>query len=162
MAKELKQEVSLLIYQESELDNTTLDLINKAREIGKQARAPYSGFQVGAAILLSDGSIVLGNNQENAAYPAGLCAERVALFAAKANNPKASVSKVAIAALSMNSNELNIPAPCGSCRQVMSEYENDQKESIEVYLTGGTGDILKSNSIDNLLPFKFSSDQLRN
>ncbi|MBO3697844.1 cytidine deaminase [Roseivirga sp. E12] len=160
MAKELKREVSLLIYKESELDTTTLDLINRARSAAQNARAPYSDFQVGAALMLSDGSIVLGNNQENAAYPAGLCAERVAFFAAKANKPEASVLKVAIAAVRMDANENNIPAPCGSCRQVMSEYENDQASPIEVYLTGGSGDIMKSNSIENLLPFKFSSDQL--
>ncbi len=161
MAKELKQEVSLLIFQQSELTPQVNDLIKEARAAAKNARAPYSDFQVGAALLLSDGSIVLGNNQENAAYPSGLCAERVAFFSAKANNPAASILKVAIAALKMDANTDNIPAPCGSCRQVMSEYENDQAESIEVYLTGGSGDILMSRSIDNLLPFKFSADQLR-
>lgn len=160
MAKEIRREVSLLLYSASELNPQVLDLINQAKQAAQKARAPYSDFQVGAALLLSDGTIVLGNNQENAAYPAGLCAERVAFFAAKANKPDARISKVAIVALKMNANEHNIPAPCGSCRQVMSEYENEQPEPIEVYLTGGTGDILMSSSIENLLPFKFSSDQL--
>ncbi len=162
MAKELKQEVSLLIFEQSELTPQVTHLIKAARGAALKARAPYSDFQVGAALLLSDGSIVLGNNQENAAYPAGLCAERVAFFSAKANNPEANIMKVAIAALKMDANADNIPAPCGSCRQVMSEYENDQAESIEVYLTGGSGDILMSRSIDNLLPFKFSANQLGN
>lgn len=160
MTKELKREVSLLILQESELDEETKNLIDQAKAIAKKAWAPYSGFQVGAALLMSDQSIVLGSNQENASYPAGLCAERVAFFAAKANKPEASILKVAIVALKMDANANNIPAPCGMCRQVMSEYENEQDMPIEVYLTGGTGDILKSDSIDNLLPFKFSSDQL--
>ncbi|MFT6871948.1 MAG: cytidine deaminase [Roseivirga sp.] len=162
MAKEIKREVSLLLYTTSELTIQVKDLISQAKEAAQKARAPYSGFQVGAALLLSDGSIVLGNNQENAAYPAGLCAERVAFFSAKANKPEAIILKVAIVALKMNANEYNIPAPCGSCRQVMSEYESEQPEPIEVYLTGGTGDILMSSSIENLLPFKFSSDQLGN
>lgn len=160
MAKEIKREVSLLLYKASELQTQVIDLINQAKQAALKARAPYSDFQVGAALLLSDSTIVLGNNQENAAYPAGLCAERVAFFAAKANKPDVQILKVAIVALKMNANEHNIPAPCGSCRQVMSEYENEQPEPIEVYLTGGTGDILMSSSIENLLPFKFSSDQL--
>lgn len=160
MAKEIKKEVSLLIYSESELDTQTQKLVNKAREAAKNARAPYSDFQVGAALLLSDGNIVIGNNQENAAYPAGLCAERVAFFSAKANQPDAVILKVAIAALKMKSGENSIPAPCGSCRQVMSEYENEQDPSIELYLTGGEGEVLMSSSVDNLLPFKFSSEQL--
>lgn len=160
MAKEIKREVSLLILHESELEKQTIELVRQARQAAEKARAPYSNFRVGAALLLSDGSVVLGNNQENAAYPAGLCAERVAFFSAKANKPEASILKVAIAAVKMNANENNIPAPCGSCRQVMSEYENEQADAIEVYLTGGSGDVLMSSSIENLLPFKFSSDQL--
>lgn len=161
MAKEIKQEVSLLIYSESELDTNTQDLLGQAKAAAAKARAPYSDFRVGAALLMADGSVVIGNNQENAAYPAGLCAERVAFFAAKANKPDTEIEKVVVVALKMHSNEQNIPAPCGSCRQVMSEYEIEQSKSIEVYLSGGTGEVLKSNSVDNLLPFKFSSDQLK-
>lgn len=160
MAKEIKKELSLLIFEKDELDQEIQNLLRKAHGAAENARAPYSDFQVGAALLLTDGSIVLGNNQENAAYPAGLCAERVAFFAAKANKPDAVILKVAIVALKMHSSENSIPAPCGSCRQVMSEYENEQTNSIEVYLTGGTGQVLMSKSVDNLLPFKFSSEQL--
>lgn len=160
MAKEIKKELSLFIFEKDELDQETQSLLTNAHQAARNARAPYSDFQVGAAILLTDGTIVLGNNQENAAYPAGLCAERVAFFAAKANKPDAVIRKVAIVALKMHAGEKNIPAPCGSCRQVMSEYENEQTDPIEVYLTGGTGQILMSKSVDNLLPFKFSSEQL--
>ncbi len=160
MAQEIKKEVSLQIFKESELTPEIKQLLEKARYAAKNARAPYSDFQVGAALLLSDGSIVLGNNQENAAYPAGLCAERVAFFAAKANNPTASILKAVVVALKMKSSPNSIPAPCGNCRQVMSEYEHAQPENIELYLAGGEGDILMSKSIGNLLPFEFSSDQL--
>ena len=160
MAKEIKKELSLFIFEKDELDQETQSLLTKAHQAAGNARAPYSNFQVGAALLLADGSVVLGNNQENAAYPAGLCAERVAFFAAKANKPDAVINKVAIVALKMIASEKSIPAPCGNCRQVMSEYENEQVNPIEVYLTGGTGQVLMSKSVDNLLPFKFSSEQL--
>ena len=160
MAKEIKKELSLFVFKKEELDQDTQDLLSNAHKAAENARAPYSNFQVGAALLLADGSMVLGNNQENAAYPAGLCAERVAFFSARANKPDAVILKVAIVALKMNASAESIPAPCGSCRQVMSEYEVEQSKVIEVYLTGGTGDVLMSKSIDNLLPFKFSSKQL--
>ncbi|OEK04082.1 cytidine deaminase [Roseivirga misakiensis] len=160
MPKEIKKELSLRVFHKDELDEEVRLLVDKARHTANNARAPYSNFKVGAAVLLEDGKVVLGNNQENAAYPAGLCAERVAFFAASANHPKSKILKVAIVALQMDANENNIPAPCGSCRQVMSEYEVEQNTPIEVYLTGGKGDILMSESIDNLLPFKFSVEQL--
>ncbi|MFY0594313.1 cytidine deaminase [Roseivirga sp.] len=160
MPKEIKKELSLYVYQKNELSTEVQSLLQNAHAAAENARAPYSEFKVGAALMLEDGTVVLGNNQENAAYPSGLCAERVAFFSAKANNPKARVLKVAIVALKMDADENNIPAPCGSCRQVMSEYEVEQESDIAVYLTGGKGKVLMSKSIDNLLPFKFSVEQL--
>ena len=129
-------------------------------EIRKKAYAPYSQFRVGAAILLDNGQIVLGSNQENAAYPSGLCAERVAIFYAGANYPDAKILKIAISATSdLNVNTTPIP-PCGSCRQSIAEYESKQEYPIEMYFMGEIGAIYKSNSLKNILPFTFDKNFL--
>ena len=136
------------------------DLMAKAVEIRKKAYAPYSKFRVGAALLLDNGQIVLGSNQENAAYPSGLCAERVAIFYAGANYPEAKILKIAITATSdLNPNTTPIP-PCGSCRQSIAEYEFKQDQAIEMYFMGEAGEIYKSNSLKNLLPFTFDKNFL--
>ena len=122
--------------------------------------SPYSRFRVGAALLLDNGKVVLGSNQENAAYPSGLCAERVAIFYAGANYPEAKILKMAISATSdLTSNTTPIP-PCGSCRQSIAEYEFKQELNIEMYFMGEMGEIYKSNSLKNLLPFTFDKNFL--
>ena len=138
-----------------ELPNDIQDLMTQAVEVRKNAYAPYSKFRVGVAIFLDNGKIVLGSNQENAAYPSGLCAERVAIFYAGAVYPEAKILKMAITAAS-DSNQTTAPIPpCGSCRQSIAEYEIKQETPIEIYFMGEIGAIYKSESLKNLLPFMF-------
>ena len=138
-----------------ELPNDIQDLMTQAVETRKNAYAPYSKFRVGVAIFLDNGKIVLGSNQENAAYPSGLCAERVAIFYAGAVYPEAKILKMAITAAS-DTNQTSTPIPpCGSCRQSIAEYEIKQESPIEIYFMGEIGAIYKSDSLKNLLPFMF-------
>lgn len=125
------------------------------------AYAPYSEFKVGTAVLLENGEIILGNNQENAAYPSGLCAERVAFFAARANHPHQRIMAVAIQA-SSESAPVNEPvSPCGGCRQVMAEYEHNQQSPIPMLFSGESGPIYRVESVSELLPFAFKGDFLK-
>ena len=143
-----------------DLPNDILNLMEQAIAIRKKAYAPYSQFRVGAAILLDNGKIVLGSNQENAAYPSGLCAERVAIFQAGAIYPDAKILKIAITAASDNNKTTAPIPPCGSCRQSIAEYEIKQDAPIEIYFMGETGAIYKSASLKNLLPFMFDKNFL--
>lgn len=138
-----------------DLPNDIQNLMLEAVEIRKNAYAPYSKFKVGVAILLDNGKIVLGSNQENAAYPSGLCAERVAIFYAGANYPEAKILKMAITAASDSYKTSTPIPPCGSCRQSIAEYEIRQETPIEIYFMGEIGAIYKSESLKNLLPFMF-------
>ena len=141
----------------SELPKNIQKIMNKAHEARENAYAPYSHFKVGAALQLDSGEIILGNNQENAAYPSGLCAERVAVFHAGATHPNAKMMSMAISAKSLK-NKLTTPvAPCGSCRQVLAEYEVKQDTPIAIYFMGETGKVVKSNSIKDLLPLIFDN-----
>ena len=138
-----------------ELPEDVQNLMGQAVEIRKKAYAPYSQFRVGAALLLDNGKIVLGSNQENAAYPSGLCAERVAIFYAGSVYPEAKILKIAITAAS-DTNQTKAPIPpCGSCRQSIAEYEIKQETPIEIYFMGEIGSIYRSASLKNLLPFMF-------
>lgn len=144
----------------SQLSTEEQSLMQQAVEARKKAYAPYSKFNVGAAILLDDGTVVVGNNQENAAYPSGMCAERVAIWRAGSEFPKMKVKKIAITAASSDM-EVNKPVgPCGACRQALYEYEFNQKEPIEIIFMGETGDIVKVFSLKSLLPFSFDSSYL--
>ena len=144
----------------SELPNDIQNLMTQAIEVRKNAYAPYSKFKVGAALLLDNGKIVLGSNQENAAYPSGLCAERVAVFQAGAIYPDAKILKMAITAASENNQTKSPIPPCGSCRQSIAEYEIRQDFPIEIYFMGEIGVIYKSDSLKNLLPFMFDKNFL--
>ena len=144
----------------NELDHQTRDLMLQAVEIRQQAYAPYSKFRVGAAVLLDNGKIVLGNNQESAAYPSGLCAERVAVFQAGSIYPDSKILKIAISATSDIHPTQRPTPPCGGCRQSISEYEQKQKTPIEIYFMGESGVIYKSDSLENLLPLSFDKDFL--
>jgi len=144
----------------SELAQDIQNLMTQAVAIRKNAYAPYSKFRVGAALLLDNGKIVLGSNQENAAYPSGLCAERVAIFQAGSIYPEAKILKMAITAAS-DSNQTNTPIPpCGACRQSIAEYEIRQDNPIEIYFMGEIGTIYKSDSLKNLLPLMFDKKYL--
>ena len=126
----------------------------------EKAYAPYSNFTVGAAILLDNQVIVQGSNQENAAYPSGLCAERVAIYYAGSMYPDAKMLKMFITASPKNRDlELPIP-PCGSCRQAIAEYEIKQEQPITLFFMGAKGNIYKSESLKNLLPLLFDKNNL--
>jgi cytidine deaminase len=154
--KEISVTSSFTVYDNlKELSTEIQDLMTQAVEIRKKAYAPYSQFRVGAALLLDNGKIVLGSNQENAAYPSGLCAERVAIFHAGSIYPEAKIIKMAITAASdTNQTQAPIP-PCGSCRQSIAEYEIKQDTPIEIYFMGEIGEVYRSASLKNLLPFMF-------
>ncbi|MFD2942856.1 cytidine deaminase [Flavobacterium notoginsengisoli] len=154
--KEINITTSFTIFDNlSELTEEIQSLMNQAIEIRKKAYAPYSKFRVGAALLLDNGKIVLGSNQENAAYPSGLCAERTAIFYAGSAYPEAKILKMAITAAS-DTNQTTAPIPpCGSCRQSIAEYEIKQETPIEIYFMGEIGEVYKSSSLKNLLPLMF-------
>ena len=137
-----------------------LELIRKAEEILQKAYAPYSKFKVGASLLLENGLFLAGNNQENASFPCGICAERVVLFYAKANYPHLKIKKLAITT-STDDFEIKSPvAPCGMCRQVILEYELKQSSPIEIFLFD-TEKLLKFKQAKDLLPLHFSEDGLK-
>lgn len=143
-----------------ELPKDIQNLMQEAVVIRKKAYAPYSKFNVGAALLLDNGKIILGSNQENAAFPSGLCAERVAIFQAGSIYPEAKILKMAISAASENSTTSAPIPPCGSCRQSIAEYEIKQNTPIEIYFMGEIGSIYKSDSLKNLLPLLFDKKLL--
>jgi cytidine deaminase len=159
--KEITLQTSFSVFDaKDDLAADVRDLMDRAIEIRKKAYAPYSKFRVGAALLLDNGQIVLGSNQENAAYPSGLCAERVAVFQTGAVYPEAKILKMAISAASdTNTTSSPIP-PCGACRQSIAEYEFKQAHDIEIYFMGETGKVYKSDSLKNLLPFTFDKNFL--
>lgn len=159
--KEININTTFAVFEDSnELPPTTQDLMSQAIEIRKNAYAPYSKFRVGAAILLDNGKVVLGSNQENAAYPSGLCAERVAIFQAGAIYPNAKILEIAISATA-DAKPVTAPIPpCGSCRQSIAEYEFRQEFPIAIYFMGESGPVYKSDSLKNLLPFMFDKNFL--
>jgi len=144
-----------------ELSEGDKELMLQAVKATDHAYAPYSHFRVGAALKLDNGNIIEGNNQENVAYPSGLCAERVAFFHANARYPDASIEAVAITARAQDFDIDEPVTPCGSCRQVMSESESRQKEKIRVLLMGESGKVFIINSIENLLPLMFRAEGLK-
>ena len=148
------------VLSKEELSAVEVDLMNQAIQARSKAYAPYSKFTVGAAILLDNGIVIQGSNQENAAYPSGLCAERVAIYYAGATYPEAKIVKMFITA-SPQDRDLTEPIPpCGSCRQAIVEYELKQDVPIEIFFMGAQGDIYKSHSIKNLLPLVFDKSHL--
>jgi cytidine deaminase len=155
----LSLDTKILVYTFEEGNENTKKLLNKAKLAATNAYAPYSGFGVGAAVLLSDGEIVTGNNQENAAYPAGLCAERVALFAANSQKPCMPVAAIAIAAFH-NGDYTDEPCcPCGSCRQAMVEVENRFGRPMRIIMYGKSK-IYEAESAKTLLPLSFGKESL--
>lgn len=137
-----------------ELSTVQVDLVNSAIEAAKKAYAPYSGYYVGAAALLSNGKTLTGNNQENAAYPSGLCAERVAIFYAGSVFPDLAVTSLAIAAIQDGVIQEDPVTPCGACRQVLCEKETAAGIPIEMILYG-TGRIRIFRRAVDLLPLPF-------
>lgn len=156
------KELRIFVYEYtavSELPQEDQELVKAAREAAKSAYAPYSGFWVGAALKLDNGKIVKGNNQENAAFPTGLCAERVALFYANANYADNSVKTIAVTAANKDGIVEGPVRPCGSCRQALSEAEVRFKQPIKVILDGKEK-IQVFEGVDSLLPFAFKPESL--
>ena len=138
-----------------ELQPQDAELMRKAHEAARHAYAPYSNFNVGAAVRLANGAVVLGNNVENAAYPSGLCAERVAMFGAMAQYPGVPIEALAIAAYSASKPVEEPVAPCGACRQVMVEVEQVSKRPLRVLCQGDTGPVMVFDGVESLMPFIF-------
>ena len=159
--KDIQLAFQVKSYQSmDELPSISQKLIHLAREASERAYAPYSGYRVGASVLLENGEIITGNNQENAAYPSSLCAERTALFYASSRFPKVPVRAMAVTTLSNNEAPGEFARPCGSCRQVIAEYEDLGGKPIEIILDGRDS-IMVINGIDTLLPFRFKEENLR-
>ncbi len=159
----IEKKITTTVYEYdsvTELSTDDQELIKKAKEITKNSYAPYSHFHVGAALLLENGKIITGSNQENAAYPSGLCAERVALFWANSQYPEVAVKTIAIA-VKTNSGFLKSPAPpCGSCRQVLLETETRFKTPIKIILAGNEKIQIIENA-KSLLPINFDEEFLK-
>lgn len=147
----------ILVYSFDECDKVIKNLIESAESIATKAYAPYSGYHVGAAVLLTDGTIVTGNNQENAAYPSGLCAERTALFYANAQYPDMPVEAIAVIAHHKDDFTEDICSPCGSCRQVLVEVENRFNHPVRIIMCS-RDKIFEVASIKELLPLSFGKD----
>lgn len=145
----------------TEMESADAELLNKARQAVKTSYSPYSKFAVGAAVELANGQIVMGSNQENAAYPSGLCAERVAIFAAASQFPNEAIVSIAIAIESPNHDTEEPIAPCGACRQVMIEYEHLHNHPMNIIMDAEKGSIVKVNKASELLPFDFHADHLK-
>ncbi len=138
-----------------ELKADDAELMRKAHEAAQNAYAAYSKFHVGAAVRLTNGAIVKGSNIENAAYPSGLCAERVAMFAAMAQYPGVPIEALALTAWSETKPIGEPVAPCGACRQVMVEVEQVSKRPLRVLCQGETGPIMVFDGVESLMPFIF-------
>lgn len=159
-----KKEIKLEYFEfenEQALSAEEQELLKNALDAVERSYAPYSEFHVGAAVLLENGEIVCGSNQENAAYPSGLCAERVALFYANSKYPNVAVKALAITAKADHFTIDQPIMPCGSCRQVIAETENRQQSEIKLIMKGTTGPVQVMNGIDTLLPFTFYEKKLQ-
>jgi cytidine deaminase len=156
-------EIRINIEETASPDELSLEeqqVISEALKAADKAYAPYSGFKVGAALLLDNGELISGNNQENAAYPDGLCAERVAMFNANSNHPEAGIKMIAVAAMK-DGQYLEEPVyPCGSCRQALLESENRYQKTIRVLMYGQKR-IYIAASVKDLLPLSFDSSFLK-
>ncbi len=159
MEKEIKINFKV-IESYNHLDETEKRLFDTAKKVRENAYATYSNFLVGCAILLENGEIVSGSNQENAAYPSGLCAERTTIFWTSANFPDMKIKKLFVIGAPKEAISSTPIPPCGACRQSILEYEAKQKEGIEIYFASLDGEIFKTKSIRDLLPFSFDSSYL--
>lgn len=144
----------------SDCPKSIQNLMNAAHEARENAYAPYSKFQVGAAILLENDIVVTGSNQENASYPAGLCAERTAIFYAGSKYPNVKIKSIALTAGPKGKDNIEAVPPCGSCRQAIAEYEQKQKSPISIYFMGKSREVKKVDSLLSLLPLAFNKDYL--
>lgn len=159
--KKIQHTTTFTVFETiDELSSKEASLMSEAIKMRETAYAPYSNFSVGAAILLDNGKIVFGSNQENAAYPSGMCAERVAIYSAGALYPKATIIQIAISASSTKKVVDKPVGPCGSCRQAIAEYEFKQTSPIQLLFMGEKGKIVKTESLKDLLPLSFDKSFL--
>lgn len=157
--KELILKTKVTACTLEEMNASMRELVEKAKTMTQHAYCPYSHYHVGAAALLADGQIITGNNQENAAYPSGLCAERTTLFAANANNPQTPVLALAVACFTNGQFTKEAASPCGACRQVMVETEHRYKQPMQIILYGEEMCYIFDKASD-LLPLNFDADSL--
>jgi cytidine deaminase len=157
--EKLQYVISVDVYANAkQLPPDELHLLQEADKIMKAAYAPYSHFNVGAAVLLENGKIITGNNQENAAYPSGMCAERVAIFYAGSQYPNVPIKTIAVTCEAEAEQPIT---PCGACRQAIAEYEQRHNKKIKLIMATPNGKVFCSNGIETLLPFMFSSKYLK-
>lgn len=157
--KEIKLEINIQLCQPDELSKDDQELITVAQQATQNSYAKYSHFCVGAAIRLSDGRIIKGANQENAAFPSGLCAERTAIFAAQANYPQLPIMTLAIAAKNEYGFTGEPVSPCGQCRQVILEMEDRYKQPVRILLYGTKG-VFVLRSVKDLMPLSFVDENM--
>ena len=157
--KDIKIRINIKHCQFEELDTDDRELIEAAVGATRNSYTPYSHFNVGAALRLDDGSIVIGANQENAAFPAGLCAERTAIFAAQAQHPEHRPVTLAIAAKNVDGLTDDPVTPCGSCRQVMLEIEDRYKAPMRILLYGTQG-VYVVDTVKDLMPLYFVDENM--
>jgi cytidine deaminase len=160
--EEFKLTITGISLTRSELSASDAQLLEQAEKASKNAYAPYSQFYVGAALRLANGTIVLGTNQENAAYPSGLCAERVAIFSASTNHPNERIVSMAITVNTAKSFIVDPLSPCGNCRQVIMEYQHKQRSPIRLILASQSDKVWIFEDAASLLPFGFEADYLKN
>ncbi len=161
--KENKIEISYKVFESiNELSEEHRSLLNIAKDITKNAYAPYSNFYVGAAAQLINGHIITGSNQENASFPVGLCAERILMASIASQHPGVPIEAIAITYNGRNHKSDHPVAPCGVCRQSLQEYEDRMKHPIQLILGGATGEIYVLENAADLLPFAFGSSELNN
>ena len=155
-----KKSLSIEYCEYSNMEELPADdriLLQKAIDATKGSYAPYSRFRVGAAVRMSNGEIIIGANQENAAYPSGLCAERTAMFYAHTIHPEARMKAIAITSVDPSGNMLpTITYPCGACRQVMAEYEKRAGTPVRIII-GSTGAIMVFDGVSSIMPFIFDN-----
>jgi cytidine deaminase len=158
--KQINLTTKITVYSYDECTELEKKLIDAAKEATSNAYAPYSEFYVGAALLLENGQIITGNNQENAAYPSGLCAERTAVFYANAQYPNQKIEALAIAAFNNGDFTLDITSPCGSCRQVLLEVESRYNSDVKILMYNRKDEVYVAESMNSLMPLSFDKKSL--
>ena len=158
--KQINLTTQITVYSYDECTELEKKLIDAAKEATFNAYAPYSEFYVGAALLLENGQIITGNNQENAAYPSGLCAERTAVFYANAQYPNQKIEALAIAAFNNGDFTLDITSPCGSCRQVLLEVESRYNSDVKILMYNRKDEVYVAESMNSLMPLSFDKKSL--
>ena len=158
--EDIRIEINMQFCQMDELSAEDQELVRAAIGATANSYARYSNFNVGAALRLDDGSITTGANQENAAFPSGLCAERCAIFAAQSHHPEHAITALAIAAKNVNGLMPDPVSPCGACRQVILEMEDRYQQPVRILLYGTRG-VYCINSVKDLMPLSFVDENMR-